>query len=138
NIPLSKYKDWRNPNSYAHADNYYNAYYQNPYWAIGTNRDIDNTNRLVANFSAAYDITDNIKWTSRVGVNSLSGTGKNWRARQEYDEELQPAHTAVSSFVEDYEFQRTDFNGSSLVSGNFKIKDDFSLTAILGASFIQN
>src|SRR5690606_4874196 len=48
NIPLSSYKDWNNPLSYAYADNYYNAYYQNPYWAIGTNRDTEMTNRLVA------------------------------------------------------------------------------------------
>jgi hypothetical protein len=49
NIPLSKYKDWDNPLSYGYADNYYNGYYQNPYWAIGTNRNIDETQRFVGN-----------------------------------------------------------------------------------------
>jgi TonB-dependent SusC/RagA subfamily outer membrane receptor len=35
NIPLSEYSDWDNPLSYGYADNYQNAYYQNPYWAVG-------------------------------------------------------------------------------------------------------
>ncbi|MBK6285429.1 MAG: hypothetical protein IPF54_24675 [Draconibacterium sp.] len=56
NIPLSTYRDWSNPKSYGYADNYYNAYYQNPYWAIGTNRNIDETNRLVGNLNVSYDI----------------------------------------------------------------------------------
>ena len=101
NIPLSTYKDWDNPASYGHADNYYNAYYQNPYWAVGTNRDLDKTSRLNSSFNVGWEINDNISWTSRVGVNSSSGVGKNWRARQEYDAARQPFHSNVSSFVED-------------------------------------
>ncbi len=137
NIPLSSYKDWRNPLSYAHADNYYNAYYQNPYWAVGTNRDLDQTSRLQASFSVAYDVTDKIQWTSRLGVNHFNGYGKNWRARQEYDVVLQPAHSTVSSFVEDTEFQTNDYNGSSIVSGDFKV-NDFSIKPLVGFAFIQN
>ena len=35
NIPLSTYKDWRN-DLYSSPDGYFNAYYENPYWAIDT------------------------------------------------------------------------------------------------------
>ena len=134
NIPLSSYKDWDNPASYGYADNYYNAYYQNPYWAIGTNRNIDYSERLVANSSLAWDISKNINFTGRVGVNSVSGNGKNWRAYQDYDPDLQPYHSTVSSFVEDSEFQSTTYTGDALLTGNFEFGSSFTLRGILGAS----
>jgi len=135
NIPLTDYKDWDNPESFGYADNYNNAFYQNPYWAIGTNRNMDRTNRLQANFSGSWDIKDNINWTTRVGVNTATGSGKNWRADQTYDPVLQPFHSTVSSFVEDTEFQSSAYNGNSIISGEFQVMDDFSVKSILGASF---
>jgi len=132
NIPLSSYKDWDNPESYAYADNYYNAYYQNPYWAIGTNRNIDETNRLVGNFSLTYDILEWLNFTGRVSVNDVWGSGKNWRALQEYNPALQPAHSTVSSFVEDSQFKRGTYTTDALLTGNFDFYDSFTLKAIVG------
>ncbi|UJH89753.1 hypothetical protein LZ575_11910 [Antarcticibacterium sp. 1MA-6-2] len=63
NIPLSTYRDWENPNSYAYADNYFNAYYQNPYWAIGTNRDNDQRNGLFGTLTADYEINEWLSFT---------------------------------------------------------------------------
>jgi hypothetical protein len=31
---------------------------KNPYWAIGTNRNIDETSRFVGNFNLSYDINE--------------------------------------------------------------------------------
>jgi TonB-linked SusC/RagA family outer membrane protein len=134
NIPLSEYKDWDNPLSYGYADNYYNAYYQNPYWAIGTNRDIDESNRLVGNINLSYDILSWLNFTARAGLNNVWGNGKNWRAFQDYDHDLQPSHSAVSSFVEDSEFQTKTYTADALLSGNFKFLDDFTLKSILGTT----
>ncbi|MFV0268176.1 MAG: SusC/RagA family TonB-linked outer membrane protein, partial [Draconibacterium sp.] len=134
NIPLETYKDWQNPLSYGYADNYYNAYYQNPYWAIGTNRNIDESNRLIGNISLSYDILDWLNFTARAGVNNVWGNGKNWRAAQTYDPDLQAAAGAVSSFVEDTEFQTKTYTGDALLTGNFKFLDDFTLKAILGGT----
>lgn len=134
NIPLSTYKDWSNPKSYGYADNYYNAYYQNPYWAIGTNRNIDETNRLVGNLNVSYDILDWLNFTARAGANNVWGNGKNWRAAQTYSSSLQPAAGAVSSFVEDTEFQTKTYTGDALLSGDFKFLDSFTLKAILGGT----
>nr|WP_321451782.1 SusC/RagA family TonB-linked outer membrane protein [uncultured Carboxylicivirga sp.] len=134
NIPLSSYKDWDNPESYAYADNYYNAYYQNPYWAIGTNRDMDRSNRLNGNISGSWDINSHINFVTRIGVNSTWGNGKNWRAAQTYDDVLQPSHSAVSSFVTDNEFQSTTYTADALLTGDYDLTSDFNLKAILGAS----
>ena len=134
NIPLSSYSDWDNPSSYGYADNYYNAYYQNPYWAIGTNRNIDDTSRLTANIAASWDINELMNLTVRLGVNTGNGFGKNWRAEQTYDAVLQPAHSAVSSFVTDTEFSFTTYTSDAILSTKFDIIGDLNLIGILGAT----
>ncbi len=138
NIPLKDYKDWDNPLSYGYADNYYNAFYQNPYWALGTNRDTDQTRRLVANINGEYAITEAINLGARIGMNSHAGQGQEWRDAQEYDEELQPFHSAVSSYLVDSEFQRLDLNGQVLATGTFNLSSELTLKPIVGAAFISN
>lgn len=138
NIPLSTYKDWQNPLSYGYADNYQNAYYQNPYWAVGTNRNIDQTNRFVGNFNLSYDISNWLNFTTRVGANTTWGTGKNWRAAQVYNADLQPAAGAVSSFVEDSEFQSKIYTADALLSGNFTFGENFTFKTVLGYNVNSN
>ncbi|MFY0601688.1 MAG: SusC/RagA family TonB-linked outer membrane protein [Cyclobacteriaceae bacterium] len=137
NIPLTNYKDWNNPESYAHANNYYNAFYQNPYWAIGTNRDTRKGNRFVGNISADYEILDNLKLSTRVGINNASRTGKYWRDEQRYDEDLQAFHSTVSSFLIDTEDQFTEINGNTILSGSFNLGSNFTFTPMVGAAFIN-
>jgi hypothetical protein len=71
---------------------------KNPYWAIGTNRNIDETSRFVGNFNLSYDINES---SISLLVQIAWGNGKNWRAAQTYNSDLQPAAGAISSFVED-------------------------------------
>ncbi|MFC2151684.1 SusC/RagA family TonB-linked outer membrane protein [Bacteroidota bacterium] len=134
NIPLSTYSDWNNPLSYGYADNYQNAYYQNPYWGVGTNRNMDKTNRLIGNVNLSYDILEWLNFTGRVGINNDWGNGKEWRARQEYDPNLQPAAGVVSSYVLDNNFKREVYTMDALFTGNFDFYDSFTLKAILGGS----
>ena len=138
NIPLSTYKDWQNPLSYAYADNYQNAYYQNPYWGIGTNRNIDQTNRFVGNFNLSYDISSWLNFTTRVGANSTWGTGKNWRAAQAYSQVYQPSTNPVTSFVEDSEFQNSIYTADALLSGDLTFGKDFTFKTILGYNVNSN
>jgi TonB-linked SusC/RagA family outer membrane protein len=128
NIPLSTYSDWDNPLSYGYADNYYNAYYQNPYWAVGTNRNMDETSRFNGNLNLTWDILDWLNFTVRGGANTVWGNGKNWRARQEYDATLQPAHSTVSSFVEDTHFSTSSYTGDALLSA----ERDFDMISVKG------
>jgi len=134
NIPLSSYSDWKNPESMGHADNFYNGYYQNPYWAIGTNRDNDRTKRVTANIKASYDILENLNFTMRAGVNSTFGNGKNWRAAQEYSSTLKPYVDPVASFVEETQFESTQYTLDFLLRGDFDLSEDFNLKAIVGTA----
>lgn len=133
NAPLTKYSDWQDPTSYGYANNYFNPYYQNPYWAIGTSRDIDETDRLRGNISASWDIADNINLTGTLGLDSHSGIGKDWRAAQEYDPSL-TSQQDVSSFVEDYNFQSKRITGNVLATGEFQLTEDVGLRAIVGSA----
>ncbi len=132
NIPLSRYSDWRN-DLYASPDGYYNAYYQNPYWAVGTNRNNQKTNRLNGNVQLSWDPLNWLNVTARVGTNTVWASGKNWRAAQSYDSFLQPSAGAVSSFVTDNESQSSEIIEDLLLTGTFEF-GDFSFKSILGAS----
>ncbi|SEA27167.1 SusC/RagA family TonB-linked outer membrane protein [Bizionia paragorgiae] len=138
NIPLSQYKDWRN-DKYASPNGWYNAYYQNPYWAIDTNRDTDKSNRLVANMNADWEVTEWLDLTGRIGVNSLNSIGKEWRDAQAYAPNSDYLETAgrpdpVSSFVEDYEAQSLEYSADFLAQSEFELSEKFNLKAILGAT----
>lgn len=134
NIPLSEYKDWENPQSYAYADNYYNGYVENPYWAIGTSRDNDTTNRLLANIQAVFKINPWLSLTGRLGMNNAYGKGKNYRHAQSYDPVLQPDKGYVSSFVTESEFQFNAYSADLLLDANFEIGKSFNMHAILGSA----
>ncbi|WP_185956512.1 SusC/RagA family TonB-linked outer membrane protein [Changchengzhania lutea] len=138
NTPVAEYSDWDNPNSYGYADNYSNAYYQNPYWVVGTTRDIDQTSRLTANITASYEIFDWMNFTTRIGINTGNGFGKEWRARQEYSNRLQPAAGTVPSFVTDTENSFTSYTTDALLSSDFEFGEDFQLKSILGATNTTN
>ncbi|MFK5879034.1 MAG: SusC/RagA family TonB-linked outer membrane protein [Flavobacteriaceae bacterium] len=132
NIPLTNYKDWQN-DLFASPDGYFNGYYQNPYWAIDTNRNTDKTARLIANVSASWDIAERINFTTRIGINSVTGTGKNWRAPQVYTGDY-TRPTNVTSFVTDSEFQSLTYTTDALLSGQFDLTESLTFDVILGAT----
>jgi TonB-linked SusC/RagA family outer membrane protein len=141
NIPLSNYKNWDSTDPadlYATSDGYYNAYYQNPYWAIGTNRNEKTTSRLNANFQISWDILDWLNLTARMAANNVWGSGKDMKAAQTYDESLQSAAGAVPSYVEDSEFQQSEYVSDIMLSSSFNFYESFTLKAILGATNITH
>ncbi|MDA3892369.1 MAG: SusC/RagA family TonB-linked outer membrane protein [Salinivirgaceae bacterium] len=134
NIPLSSYSDWDNPESFGYADNYFNAFYQNPYWAIGTNRMNEKENRFNGNMFASWDILENLNFRTTASANTVSGVGKNWRAGQDYNAVLQPYHTPVTSFVEDTEWQDARYTFNAILRGNYDITEDISLIGLVGSA----
>ena len=132
NIPLSRYEDWQN-DLYSSPDGYFNGYYQNPWWAIDTNRDNDQTDRLNGNLQASWDVNDWLTFTGRFGINRATGVGKNWRAEQTYTG-VYTRPDAVSSFVTDSEFQSTIYTADFLANLNFDITEKIGVKGTLGAS----
>jgi TonB-linked SusC/RagA family outer membrane protein len=137
NIPLTSYKNWKT-DLYASPDGYYNGYYQNPYWALDTNRDNDKSDRFNGNFTASWDAKSWLNLTLRFGINKNNGFGKNWRAAQTYTGDY-TRPDAVSSFVTDNEFSSLQYTTDFLATGNFDLSKDFTLRAMVGASnFTEN
>jgi len=134
NIPLSKYKDYKSPTSWGHPDNYYNGYYENPYWAVGTTREIDETTRLNGNFNLEWNILEWLNFTGRVSANNVWGKGKSYRPSQTYDDYTHPSATPTTSFVEDTEYQNQTYTGDALLNGKYDINENFTLKAVLGGT----
>ena len=134
NIPLTDYKDWQNPESYAYADNYYSGYSENPYWAIGTSRDKDSSHRFLANVQAIFKINQWLNFTGRLGMNNSYGNGKDYRYAQSYDPDLQPGKGYVSSFVIESEFQFNAYTADLILDANFDLGKSFDIHAILGGT----
>jgi TonB-linked SusC/RagA family outer membrane protein len=132
NVPLSRYKNWRT-DKFATPDTYYNGYYENPYFCVGTNRNIDDTRRLMANVAVSYDILSWMKFTVRAAMNNSWGDGKNWRAAQKFAA-FRTGNSDISSFVEDSEFQNKDYNFDAILAMDRNITDNISLKANLGAT----
>ena len=134
NIRLTDYKDWQNPESYAYADNYYSGYSENPYWAIGTSRNNDSSHRFLANIQAIFEINKWLNLTGRLGMNNSYGNGKDYRAAQSYNPDLQPGKGYVPSFVIESDFQFNAYTFDLLMDANFEIGKSFGIHAILGGT----
>ncbi|GLB53322.1 SusC/RagA family TonB-linked outer membrane protein [Neptunitalea chrysea] len=137
NIPLSRYSDWRN-DFYSSPNGYYNGYYQNPYWALDTNRNNDWTDRFTANLSGSWDPYKWLNVVVRLGLNKVQGHGKEWRAEQTYSTDDMIAFAsrpdAVSSFVVDNSSQALTYTADLLATGTFDLNDDFNLKTIVGTT----
>jgi TonB-linked SusC/RagA family outer membrane protein len=132
NIPIAKYKDWRN-DLYSSPDGYYNGYYQNPWQMIDTSRDTDKTNRLNGNLSASWDVADWLNLTTRISADFFAGNGKEYRDAQTFtDEYTRPS--ANTSFVRDTEFQNLTYTLDFLASANFNLTEKVTLKSIVGAT----
>jgi TonB-linked SusC/RagA family outer membrane protein len=132
NIPLTKYKNWLT-DKYSTPSGYYNGYYENPYMCIDTNRDFNNTSRVNGNVQVSWDILDWMNLTARAAVNNVWGNGKNWRKAIKFDTTIKPTGSDISSFVEDSEFQQSEYVNDLLFTTNNNFSD-FSLKTVLGAS----
>jgi len=137
NIDLRRYKDWKN-DFYASPNGWYNGYYQNPYWAIDTNRDTDKRNRFTGNVSASWDVKEWLDLSTRVGINRATGHGKEWRDAQIYDTSNMIVDASrpdkVSSWVQDSEFQSSQYTFDFLATGDFTYNEKFTLKPVIGFS----
>ena len=68
NVPIAQLKDWSNPNSFANASNYYNAYYANPYWAVDNSRVVNKIDNLQGSLNASLKITNWMNANYTVGA----------------------------------------------------------------------
>lgn len=128
-------RDWNFNLPYKHPVTGYsvtpNAGYDHPLWSWEHDQILTNTNRIVANVNLAYNITDNITASYRVGMNRYD------LAREEIRDLGSRADAGVGSITTD-DFINEDVESTFLVNFNYELTDKIGLEAIIGNNVLQN
>jgi TonB-linked SusC/RagA family outer membrane protein len=77
NIVVTDYKDWRN-NPFASPDGYYNAFYQNPYYTLDSQRQDVRNDYLTGNIDLKYKPLDWLRFLYRINLTTQNASNKNW------------------------------------------------------------
>ncbi|MBO0932129.1 SusC/RagA family TonB-linked outer membrane protein [Fibrella aquatilis] len=125
NIDLNEYRNWRplrldngqlNP---ANPNNYFNDYFDSPFFAKDINRENSTSRVLTGNFQLNYEATSWLKFLYRFGVTNQSSDGKNTSAKYGY-----------SAFAKAHIYRAKDLPGSvsDFSNNNQRINQDFFAT----------
>lgn len=67
-IPVTRFKEWRDPKSWGHPDNYFNDYYSNPYFMIDNFRAKGRSEDIFGNVELNFKATNWLSFTYRLGA----------------------------------------------------------------------
>lgn len=130
-------KDYNN--YYNNTDNYYTWYAQNPYWVVANNGNKYQDNRVYGKVELSYEIIPGLKAIGRLGGDFTNSAQKRWNAVARRT----PGSYCYGSKNDEvgYYSERTDswdqLDVTALLSGNFKLSEDFNLDGILGYNYNQ-
>ena len=133
-VPLLSYKNWQT-DKYAMPDNYYNDYYQNPYFTIDNNRQKYKNAYLTGNAELTYKATDWLNFTYRAGITNRYYTAKNSTGGFDYTDYTSnsSSKTDFGASVSDQMYNTTQFNTDFLTNIKKDVKD-FSFNLVAGLS----
>jgi TonB-linked SusC/RagA family outer membrane protein len=79
NVPINDLKDWQDPNSFANASKYYNAYYINPWWQVDNSRDDRKTDNFQGVLNLNLKAAEWLNFSYRLGAQVSNVVGKDYR-----------------------------------------------------------
>ncbi|MCZ4223198.1 SusC/RagA family TonB-linked outer membrane protein [Pedobacter rhodius] len=134
-IPLLDYSNWQDPTSWGNPDNYYNDYYENPYWAIDNYRQNTKNDYLTGLLELKHKTTDWLDFTYRAALSNRYYENKNNTMGYTYTQYTlsHSAKTNEGSAVSDQMLSTSNFSTDFFANIKKDIKD-FSVNALLGAS----
>lgn len=134
-IPLTALKDYNS--MYHNVDNFFTLYAANPYWVIANNGNTYQDDRVYGKIELGYDIFKNTKVLGRLGGDFTNARQRSFNAVAK----ITPGtwnYGAKSNKVGTYDEYNT-YNGqidaSALISGDYKLNDDFRLNAVAGFNY---
>jgi TonB-linked SusC/RagA family outer membrane protein len=134
-IPLSALKDYNS--MYHNIDNFFTLYAANPYWVIANNGNTYQDDRVYGKIELGYDIFAHTKVLGRLGGDFTNGRQRSFNAVAKVTPGTW-AYGAKSDKVGTYDEYNT-YNGqidaSALISGDYKLSDDFRLNAVAGFNY---
>lgn len=139
-IPLTKYKDWRN-DPFANPNGYYNEYYDNPYWTIDAYRQDNRNDYLIGSVELKWRPITVLELTARSGVSTRANTFKTKNAQfihTDYTKSISSSKNDVFGGVVDGSYNTTQFNADFIAQFRKDLNEDFFLSVILGNSIRVN
>jgi TonB-linked SusC/RagA family outer membrane protein len=141
NIDIKRYRNWRNYKNadgslnYANPNNYYNDYYQNPWFGLDTYRMNTRGNEITGNAQVVYKALDWLHFTYRAGVTSNSFAGKATSEQFNYRPyaaaTIYYARANVPGYTADFSFNQRRVQSDFFASFN-KGFDKITTQVILG------
>jgi TonB-linked SusC/RagA family outer membrane protein len=98
NIPIASLKNWQNPNSFGNLNNYYNAYYINPWWQVQNSRNIGHSDNVQGGFDLNLKPVDWFLMQYRVTAQVTNAIYKGYRNEADFSPYAQAA-TGPSSNI---------------------------------------
>jgi TonB-linked SusC/RagA family outer membrane protein len=139
NIPLTRYKDWRN-DKFASPDGYYNEYYDNPYFSLGNNRTLTRNDYLTGNVQLKWSPIKPLSILVRVSMSTRNASSKGWSDKYTFSSYAlaNRGFTNFAGSVSDGSSYDTQLNPEFQAQYIKKLNKNFSLNAILGGSLRDN
>ncbi|MEJ5994104.1 SusC/RagA family TonB-linked outer membrane protein [Pedobacter sp. Du54] len=139
-VPLTRYKDWRN-DPYSTPDGFYNEYYDSPYFTLGNARTLTRNDYLTGLVQVKYNPIKPLTLLFRVGLNTRNVSSKSWSDRYTFSSYRLGITSNFSNrpgSVSDNSQYSTQLNPEFQAQYIKKLSNDFSLNIIGGASVRDN
>lgn len=134
-IPLTQLKDYNS--MYHNVDNFFTLYAQNPYFVIANNGNTYQDDRVYGKIELGYDLFANTKLLGRLGGDFTNARQRSFNAVAKITPDTWN-YGSKSDEVGTYN-EFNSYNGqidaSGLISGDYKLNDDFRLNAIAGVNY---
>ncbi|SFG57879.1 SusC/RagA family TonB-linked outer membrane protein [Pedobacter insulae] len=139
-IPLTRYKDWRN-DPYSTPDGFYNEYYDSPYFTLGNARTLTRNDYLTGNVQIKYSPIESLSLLFRTSIATRNVSNKSWSDKytfSDYRLGITSNFANRPGSVSDLSNYTTQLNPEFQAQYIKKLSNDFSLNVILGASARDN
>jgi TonB-linked SusC/RagA family outer membrane protein len=134
-IPLNQLKDYNS--MYHNFDNFFTLYAVNPYWVIANNGNTYQDDRIYGKIELGYDVFAHTKLLGRVGgdFTNLRQRSFNAVARIAPDTWNYGSKADQPGTYDEYNNYNGQIDASGLISGDYKLFQDFRLNVIAGVNY---
>ena len=137
-IDMSAGKDYNDPAW--NLDNYYTFYAYNPYWMIDNYKYESQDNMVRGTIEMKYDIIPGLQAIGRFGGDITAKDRYNKNAEVAFSagsySDLGGA-TAVKGYYSEMKYHNTHFDATAMLSANYKIGENFNISAMAGWNLNQ-
>ncbi|TXH59246.1 MAG: SusC/RagA family TonB-linked outer membrane protein [Bacteroidia bacterium] len=143
NIDIKKYKNWRDPNSAANPNYYFNEYYHNPYFTKDRSRSRGNSDDILAQIDLSLKLTNWLSVNYKGGTTISSSDYKNTNEAfvfNDYAKNVTHKYNASNDYTASVSdgISRGNRLSSELFINMQKEFNDFNIEGLIGQSFRQS